>query len=61
MEKMNLFQKINEVKKVVKTFSKDAETSGKGAYSYVSGSQVLSMIKDKMEEIGLQTNNLSAL
>ena len=53
MEKMNLFQKINEVKKVVKTFSKDAETSGKGAYSYVSGSQVLSMIKDKMEEIGL--------
>lgn len=52
-ENLNLFQKINEVKKTVKAFKKDAETSGKGAYSYVSGSQVLSMIKDKMEEIGL--------
>ena len=35
--KFNLYQKINEVKKVVKTFKKDAETSGKGAYSYISG------------------------
>ncbi len=50
---MNLYQKINEVKKVVKTLSKDAETSGKGAYSYVSGSQILSMIKEKMEDLGL--------
>ena len=50
---MNLYQKINEVKKVVKTLSKDAETSGDRAYSYVSGSQILSMIKSKMEEIGL--------
>lgn len=50
---MNLYQKINEVKKVVKTLSKDAETSGQRAYSYVSGSQILSMIKAKMEELGL--------
>lgn len=50
---MNLYQKINEVKKVVKTLSKDAETSGQRAYSYVSSSQILSMIKAKMEEIGL--------
>lgn len=50
---MNLYQKINEVKKVAKTLSKDAETSGKGAYSYVSGSQILSMIKEKMEDLGL--------
>lgn len=50
---MNVFQKINEVKKVVKTLTKDAETSGKGAYSFVSGAQILSLIKDKMEEIGL--------
>lgn len=50
---MNLYEKINEVKKVVKTLSKDAETNGDRAYSYVSGSQILSMIKSKMEEIGL--------
>lgn len=51
--KMNVFQKINEVKKTVKSFSKDSETSGKGAYTYTSGSQVLSAIKEKMEELGL--------
>lgn len=50
---MNVFQKINEVKKVVKGFTKDAETSGKGSYSYTSGTQILSSIKEKMEEIGL--------
>ena len=50
---MNLYQKINEVKKVVKVLSKDAETSGKGKYSYVSGSQILGLIKDKMEELQL--------
>lgn len=53
MSEMNLFQKINEVKKVVKVLSKDDKTSGKGAYTYVSGSQILRSIKDKMEEIGL--------
>lgn len=50
---LNVYQKINEVKKVVKAFTKDAETSGKGAYSYTSGSQILALIKEKMEEVGL--------
>lgn len=50
---MNVFQKINEVKEVVKGFTKDAETSGKGAYSYTSGAQILAAIKEKMEEVGL--------
>lgn len=50
---MNVYQKIIEVKKVVKNFLKDAETSGKGSYTYTSGSQILSTIKEKMEEVGL--------
>lgn len=50
---MNVYQKINEIKKQVKVLSKDAETSGQGSYSYVSGSQILAAIKSKMEEIGL--------
>lgn len=50
---MNVYQKIIEAKKVVKNFLKDAETSGKGSYTYTSGSQILSAIKEKMEEIGL--------
>lgn len=50
---MNVYQKINEVKKEVKMFNRDAETSGKGAYSFVSGKQILETIKAKMEEIGL--------
>lgn len=50
---MNVYQKINEVKKVVKVFEKDDKTSGKGAYSFVSGAQILGAIKEKMEEIGL--------
>ena len=50
---MNLYQKINEVKKEVKVLSKDAETSGQGSYSYVSGAQILRTIKNKMEELGL--------
>lgn len=52
-QSLNLYQKIIEVKKVVKLFTKDAETSGKGAYTYTSGSQILSAIKEKMESIGL--------
>lgn len=50
---MNIYQKILEVKKIVKVFAKDAATQGKGAYKYVSGSNILSTIKSKMEEIGL--------
>ena len=41
---LNVYQKINEVKKTVKVLTKDAETSGKGAYSYVSGSQILALM-----------------
>ena len=50
---MNVYQKINEVKKLVKSFTKDSATSGTGAYKYTSGAQVLGAIKEKMEELGL--------
>ncbi len=50
---MNVYQKINEIKKEVKMLKKDVETSGQGSYGYVSGSQILSAIKGRMEEIGL--------
>lgn len=50
---MNVYQKINKVKKIVTCFVEDSKTSGAGAYSYVSGVQILSKIKDKMEELGL--------
>lgn len=50
---MNVYQKILEVKKSCDFFSKDASTSGFGAYKYVSGLQILSSIKKKMEEVGL--------
>lgn len=53
MENLNVYQKINEVKKIVKRFTKDESTSGKGAYTYTSGAQILSAIKEKMEEVGL--------
>ena len=41
--KLNLYQKINEVKKVVKTFTKDKETEGTGSYSYISGISLTSI------------------
>lgn len=47
---MNLFQKIVEVRKVAGGFTKDAHSYG---YSYVSGNQILSKIKDKMNELNL--------
>lgn len=50
---MNLYQKINELKKCVTSFTKDDKTTGYGAYTFTSGSQVLSAIKPKMEELGL--------
>lgn len=53
MPELNVYQKINEVKKVVKILTKDGETSGKGAYSYVTGTQIFTKIKEKMEEVGL--------
>ncbi len=51
--KLNLWQKINEIKKTVKMFTKDSKTEGSGSYTYTSGTQILSAIKDKMEELQL--------
>lgn len=59
-EKLNLWQKINEVKKVIKTFIKDSKTEGKGSYAYTSGTQILSAIKSKMEELQLLLLPVSA-
>ncbi|MBQ8178020.1 MAG: ERF family protein [Clostridia bacterium] len=53
MPELNVFQKIIEVKKEITCFNKDCETTGARAYKYISGTQVLSKIKSKMEEIGL--------
>lgn len=47
---MNLFQKLIEIRKEIENFTKD--TKGYN-YSYVSGSQVLSKIQDKMNELGV--------
>lgn len=49
-EKLNLHQKIVEVRKSIDVFKKDTEGYG---YNYVSGSQVLGTIKEKMDELGL--------
>ena len=47
---MNLYQKLNEVRKAVGALSKDTEGHG---YNYVSGSQILGKVKDKMAELNL--------
>lgn len=47
---MNVFEKFVEVRKVAEGFTKD--TKGYG-YKYVSGDQILSKIKDKMNELKL--------
>lgn len=47
---LNLYQKIVQVRQVAEGFSKDKSSFG---YSYVSGNQVLSKIKDKMNELNL--------
>lgn len=49
-EKLNLFQKIADVKKHIDGFTKDTEGY---KYKYVSGSQVLHSIRAKMEEHNL--------
>lgn len=49
-EKLNLFQKIADVKKSIESFTKDTEGY---KYKYVSGSQVLHSIRAKMEEHNL--------
>ncbi|KNF08101.1 ERF superfamily [Gottschalkia purinilytica] len=50
MADKNLYQKIVEIREVAGSFAKDAQGFG---YSYVSGNQVLSKIKDKMNELNL--------
>lgn len=47
---MNLWQKIIEVRKEIQGFVKDTKGFG---YSYVSGSQALSKIRPKMDELGI--------
>lgn len=47
---MNLHQKLVEVRKSIDGFTKDAKSFN---YSYVSGSQVLSKIQSKMNELGV--------
>lgn len=52
---MNLHQKIIEIKKNIKGFNKDSK-AGNGSYvgyEYVSGSQILRAIKEKMDELGV--------
>lgn len=47
---LNLYQKIVQVRQVAEGFSKDKKSF---SYTYVSGNQVLSKIKDKMNELNL--------
>ena len=48
--KKNLYQKLVEVRKEVVNFSKDTEGYG---YNYVSGSQAIGKIREKMDELGV--------
>lgn len=48
MTKLNLQQKLVEIRKTIDSFSKDTKGFN---YSYVSGSQVLGKIKEKMDEL----------
>lgn len=47
---MNLYQKLVEIRKEVINFSKDTEGYG---YKYVSGSQAIGKIREKMDELGV--------
>ncbi len=50
MSNLNLFQKLVEIRKSIDVFKRDKKSYD---YLYVSGSQVLSKIKDKMDELGV--------
>ena len=53
-DKLNLHQKLVEVRKSIHGFNKDKKSgSGNFEYEYVSGSQVLRAIKGKMDELGV--------
>ncbi|WP_195264523.1 ERF family protein [Clostridium sp. 1001275B_160808_H3] len=47
---MNLYQKLVEIRKDVINFSKDTEGYG---YKYVSGSQAIAKIREKMDSLGV--------
>ena len=47
---MNLHEKLVEIRKEVINFSKDTEGYG---YKYVSGSQAIAKIRNKMDELGI--------
>lgn len=47
---MNLYQKLVEIRKDVINFSKDTESFG---YKYVSGSQAIAKIREKMDSLGV--------
>jgi len=49
-KELNIYQKLVEVRKSIDGFKKDATGYG---YKYVSGTQVLSSIKAKMDELGV--------
>lgn len=49
-DKMNIQQKLVEVRKSISKFNRDTKGFG---YEYVSGSQILRAIKDKMDELGV--------
>ncbi len=48
--KLNIYQKLVEIRKSVKGLSKD--TKGYG-YNFVSGSQILRAVRSKMDELGV--------
>jgi len=50
MEKLNIYQKLVEVRKTIDFFKKDQKSFN---YEYVSGVQILAKIKSKMDELGI--------
>lgn len=50
---MNIYQKLIEVRKTVPYLQKDKKNESVQKYSYVSSTQVLSNVRQKMDEVGL--------
>lgn len=50
MENLNIFQKLIKIRKCIDSFKKDTKGFN---YSYVSGTQVLGKIQDKMNQLGV--------
>ena len=50
METKTILQKLHEIRKHIEGFTKDTKGFN---YTYVSGTQVLGKIKDKMNELGV--------